>query len=147
MLELATEFFGHTGERIEESKRRGTPVIGYFCSLTPIEIIEAAGLIPNRITGDPAETISEADTHLEAIMCPFVRSCFDMALKGEYDFLDGVVMPHGCDSIERLYNIWRYKLAPKYSHFITVPHVTFESSYEFLEKELQVFRESLEQFT
>jgi bzd-type benzoyl-CoA reductase N subunit len=124
----------------------GRQIVGYFCSFTPVEVIEAAGLLPLRITGDPAESVSKADEHLEAIMCPYVRSCFDLALQGKYDYLSGLVIPHSCDSIERLYNIWRYKLKPAYSHLITVPHVTFESSYEFFENEIANFRKTLEDY-
>jgi benzoyl-CoA reductase subunit C len=147
VLTKAEEFVNTAQTKLNELKKHGGKVIGYFCSLTPVEIIDAANLIPFRIAGDTTEQISEADTHLEAIMCPYVRSCFDLALKGKYDFLDGVVVPHSCDSIERIYNIWRYKLKPAYSHFITVPHVIFDSSYDFFAEELRVFKESLEEYT
>ena len=146
-LRKAAQFVNASPTRLRNQKRRGAKIIGYFCSLTPVEIIDAANLIPFRIAGDPTETISEADTHLEAIMCPYVRSCFDIALKGRYEFLDGLVVPHSCDSIERIYNIWRHQLKPDYSHFITVPHVVFDSSYEFFSDELRVFKESLEEYT
>jgi benzoyl-CoA reductase subunit C len=146
-LTKAEEFVDTAQTKLSDLKKHGSKVIGYFCSLTPVEIIDAVGLIPFRIAGDTTEQISEADTHLEAIMCPYVRSCFDLALKGKYDFLDGIVVPHSCDSIERIYNIWRYKLKPNYSHFITVPHVIFDSSYEFFSEELRVFKESLEEYT
>lgn len=143
----AEEFVNTAQTKLGDLKEHGGKVVGYFCSLTPVEIIDAANLTPFRIAGDTTEQISEADTHLEAIMCPYVRSCFDLALKGKYDFLDGFVVPHSCDSIERIYNIWRYQLKPAYSHFITVPHVIFDSSYEFLAEELRVFKQSLEEYT
>jgi hypothetical protein len=31
---------------------------------------------------------------METIVCPFVRNVFDAAIKGKYDFLDGMVLPH-----------------------------------------------------
>lgn len=146
-LTKAAHFVNASQTKIRNLKSGSAKIIGYFCSLTPVEIIDAANLIPFRIAGDRNETISEADTHLEAIMCPYVRSCFDIALKGRYEFLDGLVVPHSCDSIERIYNIWRHRIRPPYTHFITVPHVLFDSSYEFLSEEFRVFKESLEAYT
>ena len=122
MLEVSQQFASTHEQKVREFRQNSSKVIGYFCSLVPVELIEAAGFIPYRISGDPSSPVTEADSHLESIMCPYVRSCFDVALKGSLDFLDGIVIPHSCDSIERLYNIWRRKIKPDYSHFITVPH-------------------------
>src|SRR4030066_13433 len=109
----------------------------------PLEIITAAGLIPFRIKGNFSGPITKADGHMETIVCSVVRSCFDMSLKGKYDFLDGLVIPHGCDSMSRTYDIWKYTLGLPYSHFINMPHSTDDSSVEFFKAVLNTFRKSL----
>jgi len=69
-----------------------------------------------------------------------------MALKGSYDFLDGLVIPHACDSICRTYDVWKYNLGLPYSHLVDVPHSTDDSSLEFFKAALGTFRRSLGRF-
>ena len=71
--------------------------MGYLSALGPLEIITAADFMPIRIKGDVNEPITKADSQMETIVCPFVRNVFDSALKGRYDYLDGMVIPHTCD--------------------------------------------------
>lgn len=120
--------------------------MGYLCAFTPLEIITAAGFIPFRIKGDTSEPITKADAQMETIVCPLVRSCYDLSLKGRYDFLDGIVIPHACDSICRTYEVWQYTLNLPYSHLINMPHGTDDSSLEFYQAELETFIRSLSRF-
>jgi len=131
------------GLRARELKGQGQKIIAYICSFVPLEIITAAGLIPFRIRGNVHEPITRGDTNLENIACPFMRSCFDLSLKGRYDFADGLIIPHACDSMARTYSTWRYSLGLSYSHFINVPHTVRGPSMEFFQAELNTFRKSL----
>jgi len=140
------ELYQKRGQRARELNSQGTKVIGYFCCYVPVEFFTALSMVPYRIQGGVNEPITEADTYLETIMCPFVRSAFDLALKNRYDFLDGLVVPHTCDTVQRIYDIWKYYRKPAYSHFINVPHMLQPSSYEFFKEELLTFRRSLERF-
>jgi len=145
-LKGADEYYQDYCFRARELKAQGKKIIGYLCAFTPLEIITAAGFIPFRIKGDVNEPITKADSQMETIVCPLIRSCFDMSLKDKYEFLDGLIIPHACDSITRSYSIWRYSLDLPYSHFINLPHTIKESSKEFCENELAVFRKSLGRF-
>lgn len=139
-------YYQDYGARARELKMGGGKVMGYMCALTPVEIITAAGFVPFRIKGDVNEPITKADTQMETIVCPLVRSCFDMTLKGNYEFLDGIVIPHACDSIARSYSTVSYSLELPYSHFVHIPHTTKDISKEFFESELDTFRRSLGAF-
>ena len=90
--------------------------------------------------------ITKGDTLLETIVCPYYRSCFDLSVKQKYDFLSGMVIPHGCDSMVRSYSAWSYSLPYSYFHFVNIPSVCDESSFEFFHAELNTFRKSLEKF-
>ena len=145
-LATVEDYYQDYDSRARELRSQGKKIIGYLCAFTPLEIITAAGLIPFRIKGDVNEPITLADTQMETIACPLVRSCFDMSLKGHYDFLDGLVIPHACDSICRTYDIWKYSLDLPYCHLINTPHLTDDSSLEFFKAELNTFRKSLGKF-
>jgi benzoyl-CoA reductase subunit C len=145
-LAAADKYYQDYGLRAKELKKQGQKSIGYLCAFTPVEIITAAGFIPFRIKGDVNEPITKADTEMETIICPLVRSCFDIALKGGYDFLEGLVIPHACDSICRTYDIWKYSLNLPYAHFVNMPHGTGDASLVFYEDVLNTFRKSLSKF-
>jgi bzd-type benzoyl-CoA reductase N subunit len=141
------EYYTQRGKRAHELHDAGKKIIGYFCCFVPDEIITAFDMIPYRIQGSPNEPIDEADAVIEPMACPFARSCFNMALKGEYDFLDGFVAPHSCDTIERMYHIWHSNKPSPFNHFINVPHMMGPSSDEFYKKELEYFIKRLEEFS
>lgn len=143
VLSKIETYYQDYGLRARELKDQGQKVIAYLCSLVPVEIITAAGLVPFRIRGDVNEPITKGDTQLETIACPFMRSCFDVSLKGRYGFCEGLILPHACDSITRTYSVWRYSLNLPYSHFINLPHTVRGPSIDFFRAELETFRKSL----
>ncbi|MFC1869772.1 2-hydroxyacyl-CoA dehydratase subunit D [Chloroflexota bacterium] len=146
-LDIVETYYQEYGCRARELKNEGQKIIGYLCAYVPLEMITAAGLIPFRIKGDVSEPVTRADTLLEPIVCPFIRSCFDLALKGNFDFLDGLVIPHSCDNVSATYQIWKSSLNLPYFHFVNVPHTTDRASIEFFKAELNTFKKSLEKFT
>jgi len=146
-LERVEQLYQDRGKRARELKAEGKGIIGYLCTFTPVEIITAAGLVPFRVTGSRQQAITRAGDHLESIACPFTRSALDMALKEGYAFFDGFVMPHACDNIVKLYDIWSQNIAHSYGHFVNVPHTLSKPSKAFFEAELNTFKVSLERFT
>ncbi len=125
----------------------GKPVIGYLCCFAPPEIISAAGAIPYRITGLPGDNNSAADAYTEPYGCSYVRNILARAARGEYDFLDGLVISHSCDMVQRLYGIWTYYHPLAYSYLFNVPHQVSPQAQRFYKRELDFFKESLEKFT
>jgi len=146
IFDTIENYYKDYGLRAKELKKEGKKMIGYVCSFVPLEIITAAGCIPFRVRGSIYEPITKGDTLLETIVCPYYRSCFDLSVKQKYDFLSGMVIPHGCDSMVRSYSAWGYSLPYSYFHFVNIPSVCVESSFEFFGAELNAFRKSLEKF-
>jgi bzd-type benzoyl-CoA reductase N subunit len=106
-LDLFTQIVSRPFDYVRAWKNEtGNRVIGHFCSYTPEEIICAAGALPFRIFGSNYN-LSLADSHLQPYSCGLVRGALGDGLSGEMAFLDGVVFPHTCDSIQRLSDIWR----------------------------------------
>ena len=141
------ELYNERGKRARQLHDSGKKVIGYFCCFVPDEIITAFDMVPYRIQGSQNAPIDQADACIEPMACPFARSCFNLALKGEYDFLDGFVAPHSCDTVERMYHIWRYYKPAPFTHFINVPHMMGPSSDEFYRQELHLFIKDLEKWS
>jgi benzoyl-CoA reductase/2-hydroxyglutaryl-CoA dehydratase subunit BcrC/BadD/HgdB len=146
-LALAEKYYAEYGSRARELKAAGRKVIGYLSALGPVEVLTAAGVVPIRLKGSVSDPITKADAYMETIVCPFIRNVFDSTLKGKFSYLDGMVMPHQCDSTDRTSNEWRYNLGLPYWHFLNVPHLTDDSSVDFFKSVLGVFIRSLERFT
>jgi len=133
--------------RVRELRAEGKKVMGYLCIYPVLEMITALDLVPYRIFGDMRETITKADAYMPTVVCPFLRSCLDLGLKGKYDFLDGVVMAHICDVGAGLAGIWNMTVKTPYSHFIDTPHTIHETAQEQQKGLLKDFQKSLESFT
>jgi len=145
-LARAREAAQNRDKRALEMKEEGKSVIGYICCFAPPEIMHAAGVFPYRITGSPGDTTSEADSYLEPYGCPYVRNVFSQYLKGRMDFLDGLVISHSCDMVQRLYGVWTYYRPLPYSRLVNVPHQLFQHSQDFFQRELAFFKKSLEEY-
>ena len=144
-LAKAEQLYANRRQRADELRAAGRKVVGYFCCYPPVEMLTALDLVPYRIQGNVERPVSEADALLETVSCSFMRSCFDLALGGYYDFLDGLIVPHTCDTVQRIYDIWRRYRKPRLAHFLNVPHMAQPSSYVFFKHELLRLREALEE--
>jgi len=131
----------------ERKSATGKPVIGYLCCFAPPEIISAAGALPYRITGKPGDATAEADAYMEPYGCSYVRNILAQAAKDRYRFLDGLVIAHSCDMVQRLYGIWSYYRPAAYSRLFNVPHQVSPQGQRFFQRELGFFKESLERYT
>ncbi len=146
-LARVDELYQNRSQRASGLRKDGKKVIGYMCCFPPVEMFTALDMVPFRIMGSVQEPVTQANAYLETIMCPYVRSCFDLARKGNYDFLDGLVIPHTCDTVVKIYDIWCYYQKHPFNHFINVPHMLHEGSFKFMKVELQELRKALENFS
>ncbi len=129
---------------VDEWKEKNRKIIGFFCSYIPEEIIYAGGMFPYRIKARGCTETASADVYMSHVNCTFSRCCLDLALKGRYKFLDGVVSMNSCDSLRRVYDIWRHAIEMPFFHFISVPHKISDETVNWYRDEISRFKESLE---
>ena len=121
----------------------GRKVVGTFCSYAPEEIILAAGAHPFRLFGS-GEKIHLAEAHLQSYCCSLVRGALEDALAGRLAFLDGVVFPHTCDSIQRLSDIWRLNVPAGFHLDVVLPvKLDTDGARQYLLDVMKRFREDL----
>jgi len=129
-----------------EAAAGGRSVAGYLCTYTPEELFHAAGCFPVRIFGRDKGATYHADAHLPSFACGFLRSVLDMALAGELDFLEVVVFPHTCDTMQNLAEIWKHSVARIPSITITTPvSVGTEPAVRYFSEEIRRARKALEE--
>lgn len=131
---------------ILELKQAGTKVFGWVCTYVPEEIIHAAGALPIRVTGYNQEMeLEDGNAFLYINNCSFSRSCLQMGLRGEYDFLDGFVACSTCDGTRRLFDLWKHYLKVPFYHILTVPRKYNEKAHTLYRDQVIIFKELLEQ--
>jgi len=133
--------------QILEHKKQGKKVFGWFCTYVPEEIMHAAGILPIRIIGYPQETeLEDGNAYLYINNCSFSRSCLQMGLRGEYDFLDGVVGGSTCDGARRLFDLWRHYIGTPFHHVMTVPRKYTERAHGLYCQQVTEFKTHLEEY-
>ncbi len=138
--------FPKTSEILEHKGKSGL-VFGWLCTYVPEEIIHAAGALPIRITGHRQETeLEDGSAYLYVNNCSFSRSCLQMGLRGEYDFLDGVVGGSTCDGARRLFDLWRHYIGTQFHHVLTVPRKYTPEAHTLYYRQVVQFKEHLEEF-
>ncbi len=140
------EIYNHRDQRVKELKVNGKKIMGYVCLYPVTELVTAAGMIPYRIFGDMTEPITKADAHMASVVCPFMRSCLDIGMKGRYDFLDGVLFAHVCDVACMLPGMWRQSVPNSFTHFLDTPHTTHRSAREHFRDLVSDFRKTIEEY-
>ena len=151
-LETLAEFrkindsFPYT-EPIKEWKGQGGKVVGWLCTYVPEEIIHAAGALPIRVTGGTEELmLEEATAYLGVMLCSFARSCLQLAIDKEYDFLDGLVGVGTCEGVRHLAEVWEHYIQTPLIYILPLPHKTHERAQEFYREELEVLKKRAEDF-
>jgi len=130
---------------VEQWASAGRKVLGYWCSYIPPEIIYAAGFLPYRVRGSGARGTEKADRDMTPVCnCSFPRAVLDLAYRGQYGFLDGIVGMNGCDHSRRAFELWVERLRPPYHHFVYVPRTRKEVSLNEYVRELDKFKVSIE---
>ena len=107
--------------------------VGWLCSYTPVEILMAGGLVPNRLnTG--SGTLQKPNPNIYQLICPYLRSVFDAGQNDAFGPHEGVVFMKCCDGMLRLYDLWKAHLPDQKSYILPLPKVqTLEATAYFAE--------------
>ncbi len=130
---------------IQAWKKNGGLVIGTTCSNIPEEVLFAAGALPLRLRAPGLQDTSNADSRLHRINCSYVRSVLELALRGELDFLDGLVTTNSCDHMLRLSGELQEKPGLPFVHYFSMYHSLGKSAQEWFVNETRQMLHALNQ--
>ena len=138
---------------IENWRKSGKKVVGYYCTYIPEELLHAGGLLPFRIRATGNETEDLADVYMVRFTCGFVRMTLDLALRGGYDFLDGLFISNCCDHARRMYEIFdlvvfkrdafKDNIPPRF--YTSIPHTITKDGFDWYHKEVEEIKEEIEE--
>ena len=145
----------HLRERpaqLEDAKKKGIKVIGYFPgNYVPEELIYASGAVPLCLThggsSRPAEAALSVVPH---VICPFARAQIGERLLKEnpyYSMLDMLVAPITCQHLKKVAEIWEYEGSPEIFK-LGIPHqYTDDFEREYFADRLRALKDRLQTFT
>lgn len=148
--------FGDAATRIENDairdwKKNGGKIVGYTCSYVPPELFHAAGILPVRLRGIETEGTEIGDAYFGPFICSFPKCLLQLAGKGAFSFLDGVLITPGCDAMRRLDECWRKanqdfgKILPGWFDYFDVPHKSEGHGLKWFVQEIQNLIQRIEQ--
>ncbi|TCU77432.1 benzoyl-CoA reductase/2-hydroxyglutaryl-CoA dehydratase subunit BcrC/BadD/HgdB [Tissierella praeacuta] len=114
MLKLPENFENYEEARregflkVKALKEKGTPVVGIFCTYTPIELIHAAGAVAVGLCGTSDAPIPDAEKHLPKNLCPLIKSSYGFAVSETcpyFYFADLLVGETTCDGKKKMYEL------------------------------------------
>lgn len=148
MIEVFRDWYEHRHDYAKEwQKRTGGKVMGYFCTYAPEEIMYAAGMLPVRVLGGH-EPQAVTEPHIFGMFCPFCRDCLAQGLKGNFNYLDGIMISQSCIHLRQTFTSWRLHVPVPYNYYLPFPHgVQNPPAYKYLTAELKAFQKSLEEWT
>ncbi len=120
------------------------PRIAWFCTYTPLEILDAAGLVPYGIREDSGK--GHEDVILGDAACSFVRSCLGAKLSGAYDRFQGAVIAHSCECMRRLFDAWSHGVEAgdgQWVHLLDVPRKKDMKSASFFAANIKRFQDAV----
>ena len=94
--------------RVKDFKQAGGRLVGYLCSYTPLEVIDAAGASGVALCGTSDEVIPTAELTLPANLCPLIKSTFGFASSEKCPFTyfsDIIVGETTCDGKKKMYEL------------------------------------------
>ena len=141
-----------TNPYIKDWQTEGKKVLGYYCTYIPDELLHAANLLPFRIRATGNTTTNLADVYMVRFTCSFVRATFDMALRGIYDFLDGILICNSCDHSRRMFELFDFKVfgkenfpKPTSRFYYSMPHIITTEGLEWFYNEIQELKNELKE--
>lgn len=94
--------------RVKDYKQAGNRLVGFLCSYTPLEIIDAAGAASVALCGTSDEVIPEAEKVLPANLCPLIKSTYGFAYSQKCPFTyfsDMIIGETTCDGKKKMYEL------------------------------------------
>ena len=130
--------------RVKDYKQAGNRLVGYLCSYTPLEIIDAAGAASVALCGTSDEVIPEAEKVLPANLCPLIKSTYGFASSQKCPFTyfsDMIIGETTCDGKKKMYE-YLGQFKPVYT--MELPNSQSPEGLELWTKEIIKLKEKLE---
>ena len=145
MEENFVKLFENRHELARKAHAQGKKIIGYIYTYVPQELIHAAGVWPLQLTEDAQTHGGSMLRHFPDYVCDYLETILDDGIGGTYDYLDGLIVPHACESLRGFYGMWRLNVATPLTHIFAPPNKINPDAQEYLLEEFMYIKSLLEE--
>ena len=138
--------------QLEEEKKKGVKIIGYFPgNYVPEEIIYASGAVPLCLVHGGSDRPANAGlSTLPHIFCPFARAQIgekELKQNPYYQMIDMLVAPITCQHLKKVAEIWEYSSDTEIFK-LGIPH-QYDGDHElvYYADRLRALKDRLQAFT
>jgi benzoyl-CoA reductase/2-hydroxyglutaryl-CoA dehydratase subunit BcrC/BadD/HgdB len=125
-------------------KDTGKKALGCFPVYTPEEIVYAAGYLPVGLWGGQVD-IKLAEKYIQGFCWSIMRANLELAMRGAYSELEGVVIPTYCDSLKAVLANWMYAVPDvKVIPYSVIQNRAGSGALIFAMAQLEMFRADIE---
>ncbi len=127
-------------------KQQGKKVIGLGCSHVPEEIVHAAGMLPIRLIGTWNPRLDIVSSYRPVAWTePYVNHVLEVALKGEYNYLDGMVTTDWDEDRRQLYDFWLNEKITPFAFHMHLPRTDGDPALQYYTHELNLMKKALQE--
>lgn len=127
-------------------KKDGGRLVGYLCSYTPVEILDAGNISSVALCGTSNDTVVDAERDLPKNLCPLIKSTYGFAATESCPytyFSDMIVGETTCDGKKKMYELLG---EIKDVHILHLPQGTDRPyAKDIWKEECEIFKKVLEE--
>ncbi len=152
MLADLADLYQHRDRAARAWQASGGKIVGYVGTDTPLELIEAAGMLPVRVCGDPRGGTDLAERYLGTAGDPIMRSQLNRLLDGTYAFVDFLVIARDTEGMVLLFQTLRelQRVEPRADFppfcLVDVLHLPYRTSQLYVRDEFRRLQSILSQW-
>jgi benzoyl-CoA reductase/2-hydroxyglutaryl-CoA dehydratase subunit BcrC/BadD/HgdB len=93
---------------LQSQRKKGTKIVGVYCSYAPVELIRALDLVPASLCAFSNATIEAAEAVLPTNLCPLIKSSYGFIITDTCPFFgisDAVVGETTCDGKKKMFEL------------------------------------------
>lgn len=128
-------------------KETGKKAVGCFPIYLPEEIIYASGMLPIGMWGGQTSMV-EVDRYIQGFGCSIMRANMELGIRGEYKFLEAIIIPTYCDTMKSILANWVIAIKePKVLPYTVLQNRYSSGSLEFIINQNKRLKKELEEIT
>lgn len=128
-------------------KETGKKAVGCFPIYLPEEIIYASGMLPVGMWGGQVSMV-EVDRYIAGFGCSIMRANMELGLRGEYKFLEAIVIPTYCDTMKSILANWVIAIKePKVLPYTVLQNRYSSGSLDFIMNQNERLKKEIEEIS
>jgi benzoyl-CoA reductase subunit C len=121
-------------------------VCGYLSNMVPEEYLYAANVLPVRILPEPTTAPTSSTTHIQANRCACCHGSLEEGLRGNYDYLDGLVYVQTCLAQSLVFSSWVMHLGTPWTYKMFGPWREIPSANSLYQSYLNDYKTAVEKW-